>query len=285
MVRNNPNIKPPEVQSVFVLSAFREQRDWRDLEKAAASAIDKKWISKVKEKVKKDIEPHGHNFEAVVSFKEYCDKKDPFYIYTINDCRGNPDQPSFVFKTSSVKLNIALNMDCDGDHFMNTEYCFFDGKRKCRRGFVTLSAIVYHPLLRKQITLATMEAESENHTNVTLFGDILNECLRKVSRKTNYKFNPIGWCADMAGANLAGLSEVFGETVTDRIKTSKFHFKDHRNKNARKLDPDSAVEFKTLCDNLLLSATEGAYERSKAEMDAFIAAKEERSFLTSWISW
>ena len=176
-------------------------------------------------------------------------------------------------------------MDCDGDHFMNTEYCFFDRKRKRCRGFVTLSASVYHPLLRKQITLATMEAESENHTNVTFFGDILNECLRKVPRKTNYKFNPVGWCADMARANLAGLSEVFGETVTDRIKTSEFYFKDHRNKNARELDPDSAVEFKTLCDNLLLSATEGAYERSKAKMDAFIAAKQERSFLTSWISW
>ena len=157
-------------------------------------------------------------------------------------------------------------MDCDGDHFMNTEYCFFDRKRKRCRGFVTLSASVYHPLLRKQITLATMEAESENHTNVTFFGDILNECLRKVPRKTNYKFNPVGWCADMARANLAVLSEVFGETVTDRIKTSEFYFKDHRNKNARELDPDSAVEFKTLCDNLLLSATEGAYERAKAEM-------------------
>ena len=176
-------------------------------------------------------------------------------------------------------------MDCDGDHFMNTEYCFFDGKRKLCGGFVTLSASVYHPLLRKQITLATMQAESENHTNVTLFGDILNEYLRKVSRKTNYKFNPVGWCADMAGGNLAGLSEVFGETDTDHIKTSEFHFKDHCNKNARELDPDSAVEFKTLSDNLLVSATEGAYERSKAEMDAFIAAKEERSFMTSWISW
>ena len=130
-----------------------------------------------------------------------------------------------------------------------------------------------------------MEAESENHTNVRLFWDILNECLRKVSGKRNYKFNPVGWCTDMAGANLAGLSEVFGETVTDRMKTCEFHFKDHGNKNARKLDPVSAVEFKTLCDNLLLSATEGAYERAKAEMDAFIAAKEERSFLTSWISW
>ena len=54
-------------------------------------------------------------------------------------------------------------MDCDGDHFMNTEYCFFDGKWKRCRGLVTLSASVYHPLLRKQITLATIEAESENH--------------------------------------------------------------------------------------------------------------------------
>ena len=123
MVRNNPNVKPSEV-----LSAFQEQRDWRDVKKAAASAIDKNWISNVKEKVKKDIESHGHNFEAVVSFKECYNKKDPFYIYKINDRKGNQDQPSFIFKTSSVKLNVALNMDCDGDHFMNTEYCFSDGK-------------------------------------------------------------------------------------------------------------------------------------------------------------
>ena len=99
-MRNNPNIKPSEVQSVFVLAAFREQRDWRDLEKAAASAIDKKWISKVKEKVKKDIKPHGHNFEALVSFKEYCDKKDPFYIYKIND----PSHRSF---SRQVLLNLT----------------------------------------------------------------------------------------------------------------------------------------------------------------------------------
>ena len=74
LVRNNPNIKPSEVQSVFVLSAFHQQLDWADFEKEAASAINKKWVSNVKEKVKKDIEPHGHNFEAVVSFKEYCNE-------------------------------------------------------------------------------------------------------------------------------------------------------------------------------------------------------------------
>ena len=127
--------------------------------------------SNVKEKVKKDIEPHGHNFEAVVSFKEYCDKKDKFYIYKINDCRGNLDQPSYVFKTSSLKLDVALNVDCDGDHFMNFEFCFFfDGKRKHCRGFVTLTASVYHPLLREKITLATMEAEAKIRETLNCFG-------------------------------------------------------------------------------------------------------------------
>ena len=105
-------------------------------------------------------------------------------------------------------------------------------------------------------------------------GNLLNECLRKVSCDGNYKFNPVGWCADMAGANLVGFTEVFGETVHVRIKACEFPFKDHRNKNARKLDADVAAEFMTLCDNLLLSATEAAYyESSKAEIEEFYCNK------------
>ena len=34
-------------------------------------------------------------------FKECCDRKDPFHIYKMNDKRGNPDLPSFIFKTST----------------------------------------------------------------------------------------------------------------------------------------------------------------------------------------
>ena len=37
--------------------------------------------SKIKDKVKRDIEPLGYNFEAVVSFKEYSDKRDLLFIY------------------------------------------------------------------------------------------------------------------------------------------------------------------------------------------------------------
>ena len=101
----------------------------------------------------------GENFEGIVSFKN-CDKKDKFYVYKINDARGNPDFPSYVFKTNTAKLLMASHMDKDESHFLNQEFCFFDGKHKCCRNFVTLTTSVYHPLLRRQVPLAIMDKES-----------------------------------------------------------------------------------------------------------------------------
>lgn len=64
-------------------------------------------------------------------------------------------------------------------------------------------------------------------------------------------FDPIGWCSDMVGANFAGISKVFGDEA--EIKSCEFHFKDHRNKKAQKLNSKSNGEFKQLCDRLLPS--------------------------------
>ena len=114
-------------------------------------------------------------------FKQYCDVKDPLYIYKINDNTGNPDRTSFVFKLSTLKAKIAINMDRDKKHFLAQEFCFFDGKHKRTKGYVTLTASVYHPLLRRQIPLAAMESVSENTENVTLFWELFNEVIEKVS--------------------------------------------------------------------------------------------------------
>ena len=222
LVRDNANIKPSEIQSNFALSAFQREMDWDEAEKEAAASMDKNRISNIKQKVKRDIEPFGHNFEAVVSFKEYSDKRDLLYIYKVNDRRGNPDKPSFVFKTSSTKAKIALSMDKDRQDFMNNEFC-------CR-GFITLTASVYHPLLRKQIPLTIMETEREDTTNVELFWTLFNEALGKVANDPSIKFNSVGWCSDMAGANLAGITRVYGNASL--INSCHFHFKDHRNKKA-----------------------------------------------------
>ena len=111
LITNNPNIKPSEVQSSVILSAFREQLDWETIDKEVASVSNRKQISNLKQKMKNETEPYGHNFEAVKRFKEHCDKKDPHYIYKMNDKRANPDMPSFVFKSSTEKAMLALAMN------------------------------------------------------------------------------------------------------------------------------------------------------------------------------
>lgn len=284
LIKNNPKIKPAEVQSSIVLSAFRDNLDWETVEKEARSVLNKKKIGNMKEKIKKEVQPYGHNFEAVVNFKEYCDKKDKFYVYKVNDKRGNPDQPSFVFKTSTEKLKIAIAMDRRNEGFLSEEFCFFDGKHNRCKGFTTLTASVYHPLLRKQIALAIMEAEGEKTENVELFWKLLNEAISKISNGEK-SFNPIGWCTDMSGALISGISKIFGEDSKTRIKSCEFHFKDQRNKKANRLKKSSVEQFKTLCNNLLNATTEAKYNSAKESLDTFINADPDREFLKTWISW
>ena len=90
---------------------MKQRSDWTSIEKAAMETLDKTWISNEKQKSRKNNEPHGHNFEAVAHFKQFSDSRDPYYIYKLNDRRGNPDKPSLVFKTSKLKASFALNMD------------------------------------------------------------------------------------------------------------------------------------------------------------------------------
>ena len=43
-----------------------------------------------------------------------------------------------------------------------------------------------------------METEREDTTNVELFWTLFKEALVKVANDPSIKFNPIGWCSDMA---------------------------------------------------------------------------------------
>ena len=44
----------------------------------------------------------------------------------MNDRHVNPDEPSFVFKTSKLKVSIALSRG-DEEHFLSNECCHIDG--------------------------------------------------------------------------------------------------------------------------------------------------------------
>ena len=58
-----------------------------------------------------------------------------------------------VFKTGAEKIKLAIAMD-RGENFLSEEFCFFDCKHDRCRGFTTLTASPYHPLLQKQVPLA-----------------------------------------------------------------------------------------------------------------------------------
>jgi hypothetical protein len=139
-------------------------------------------------------------------------------VYKINDRRGNPDKPPFVFKTSITKAKMAVSMDAGGEPVLNSEYYFFDSMHNHCPDYIMLTTSIYHPLLHRQIPLAIMDVEKENTTYIN------------VAKKPS-KFNPIGWCTDMARTNLSGIYKVFGDSV--EIKSCEFHFKDHRNKKLK----------------------------------------------------
>lgn len=44
-------------------------------------------------------------------FKRNSDSKDEYYVFKMNNRSMNPDEPSYVFKTSKLKVNIAWSME------------------------------------------------------------------------------------------------------------------------------------------------------------------------------
>ena len=57
-----------------------------------------------------------------------------------------------------------------------------NGNHKIVKEFVTLTASIYHPLLRKQLVLATMNCRHEDSNNVAKFGKKFSKASQKVKQ-------------------------------------------------------------------------------------------------------
>ena len=111
---------------------MKQRSDGSSIEKPATETPEKKMDLK-RETKNKYNGPPGHNFEATAHFKQFSDSSDPYYIYKLNDRRGNPDK---------LKASFAFNMNETKDYILSKEFCFFDGKVKRFKGFVSLTASV-----------------------------------------------------------------------------------------------------------------------------------------------
>ena len=254
--RNNPTEKPRRAVNTIITDAIKEGKSWDEVEKLTDSLLDVSKIKNMKQKVSKNLNPSGHSFEAVAKFKEEMSSKDPLYVYKANDETLNPDLPSFVFCTSTLKAHMGLKMDREGDHFLSDEFCHFDGKHGRARGYKTLALSVYRKVLRKQVVLAVMHVLEESSDTIELFWNTWNEVLRKISNDHGTVFRPKGYMMDEHGRNWEGLKRVAGEDELKLSVSCEFLFKDSVNKHANKLTcASSKSKFKRAANDLLTAVS------------------------------
>ena len=89
-------------------------------------------------------------------------------------------------------------MDSLSSHYLNNDFCYFDGNFARVKGVIALTASFYYTLLKRQITLATMECIHEDSRHGKLFWNLYNDAYKEV-KDTTLKYEPVGWCNDMVG--------------------------------------------------------------------------------------
>ena len=90
-------------------------------------------------------------------------------------------------------------------------------------------------------------------------------------------FNPIVWCADMAGSNLSAIRKIFEDSAVNRIKTCEFYFKESVDLRCRKLSKDKATQFKDMSIKLLECETPECYDALKGQLLKIISGETEES--------
>ena len=66
------------------------------------------------------LQSKGKSFEGIENLKAWIDEIDKYLI-----CKIGPKE--YVFKTSKLKLDFASKIN-SVDHYLNEQFCFFDGK-------------------------------------------------------------------------------------------------------------------------------------------------------------
>ena len=175
----NPAMKPQRaVNAILISEAIKHGQAWDEIEDLTDTLLNPSLPKNVKQKVRKELHPHGHSFEAVQILKNSLDKKDPLYIFEVNDNQFNSDEPTFVFSTSTGKRKLAATMTRDQNLSHKFAYCFFDGKHGRIQGMKTLTASVFHCGLRKMVRLAVIHCEREDALHVSLYWQLFNKALK-----------------------------------------------------------------------------------------------------------
>lgn len=224
-----------------------------------------------------------NSFDAVGIVKQKTDTRDPYYIYRINN--GNMNNTSdYIFKTSKVMAQLAIEMDINGKkNALQEENAYFDATHRRVHSFKSLGLWLYHPAMRKILRLASMEIRTENSEDIAIFFRLFNEVLAKEKGEPGYKFNPRCFVCDEGGANYKGIALVYGQDFcSDRVRGCQFHFKHDLQRKAQRINPDIRDLFVSKCRELCEVTTITKYNALKTELDELAEIDPK---LKTWIKW
>ena len=272
-------LKPERLVNDKLIEAIEKEESLQDIEDLADSLVDRNALRRMKYTAKEKLEPVGHSYDAVMQYKEKVKKllQDPFLIYRV-DCERR-----VVFKTSKEQLQLAIEMDREGEGHLKVEPCHVDGKHNRATGYITISLVVYDTNLREMTKIATMECLSESKENVGLFWSFLNSALKQYTGNNEYVFKPHLYVFDEGGGFWASLQDNLGPEEVQRAVSCERHWGFSVDRNANKLiGEDVKEEYKFLCSTVLKSSTRNMYDKAKVELEKFI---DKHPFLSNWWKW
>ena len=140
-IERNTTLPPKKLKLKLIKEKVGEQ-NFTEAKEVAAIFSDTRRVKSIRREILTAADALPPNsMEAVAKVKSGSDEHDNMHIYKINSKSLNPDYPDFVFKTSQVMMEIALQMDQGGEeNALQDEMCFFDGAHSRVTGFVALAA-------------------------------------------------------------------------------------------------------------------------------------------------
>ena len=247
-------------------------------------AQDRKLVAEMKQQVITRVTDKDPNsFAAVAELRKQLKSFDPYLIYKLNDGTLN-DDISFVFKSSRCAAELALEMDYqdpENRSCLKEEPVYCDTMHSRVEHYKNITAWVKNPITRAVMRIATMEAMNEDTPTMTLFFNLLNEVLQKVSGKPKYKFNPSRFYVDEAGANKNAIAKVFGREALNRTVTCQWHFLQCARAKAMNVQERHRKTFLKLCKRWIRAATRSEYDSISAALRTLC----ERSDILPWFLW
>ena len=184
-------------------------------------------------------------------------------------------------------MEIASQLNRESNHFLSSCYVYFNANEKRTKNMTVFTLSVYHPLLQKQIPLATIDCEKEDCINAKNFFATWNEALSEFQE--GLTFDSTGVILDERGSNWNAIKEIYGEEFLNRCQSCEFHFKqsvNRRLKSSGLFAGDRARDkMRSLSRKLLESETTIQFEKACEEAVKFMKEKEKRKPLKAWLDW